>query len=59
MTGTLLLLLVVIGIPALVIFAFASAIYRGVSVKKETFTILDLEKNIEPTNKDREPTNRA
>lgn len=59
LTGLMLLLLVLIGIPALVIFVLASAIYKGISVKKESFTVLDLEKHLEPTNENGNRKRRA
>jgi hypothetical protein len=53
------LLLFIIGLPILVVSAFALAIYTAVSLRKETFTAINLEESFEPTEKRSDGASRA
>lgn len=59
LTNLLIVLLTIVGILALVIFVFAGTIYKSVSAKKESFTVLNLENNLEPINEGGEPAKRT
>jgi hypothetical protein len=53
LSGLLLVLLVAVGVPALVLFVLASAVYKGLQAKKDTFTVINFEADNEPTGEGR------
>jgi hypothetical protein len=55
----LLALFLIIGIPALVLVGLAFAIYKGLSVKRETFTAINLEEDRGTTDASGDGADRA
>jgi hypothetical protein len=51
LSGLLLMLLILVGVPALVILALGYAVYKGLSAKTGAFTTINLEGRLEPDDK--------